>query len=85
MYMRFCQYRKQSNHSLPLLSLWPHLQYMLGGFSDGSVSKESTCNAEETADDVSSTPGSGKSPGGGNGKPLQYPCLGNPLDRGARV
>ena len=28
-------------------------------------------------------PGSGKSPGGGNGNPLQYPCLGNPLDRGA--
>ena len=83
MYMRFCQYRKQSNHSLPLWSLWPHLQYMLGGFSNGPVSKESACNAEETADDVSSTPGSGKSPGGGNGNPLQYPCLGNPLDSGA--
>ena len=47
MYMRFCQYRKQSNHSLPLWSLWPHLQYMLGDFSDGSASKESACNAEE--------------------------------------
>ena len=30
-----------------------------------------------------SIPGSGRSPGGGNGNPLQYPCLGNPMDRGA--
>ena len=28
-------------------------------------------------------PGSGRSPGGGNGNPLQYSCLGNPMDRGA--
>ena len=27
--------------------------------------------------------GSGRSPGGGNGNPLQYSCLGNPMDRGA--
>ena len=40
--------------------------------------KESTCNAG----DVSSIPGSGRSPGRGNGKPLQYSCLGNPMDRG---
>ena len=33
--------------------------------------------------DVSSIPGSGKSPGGGHGNPLQYSCLGNPMDRGA--
>ena len=30
-----------------------------------------------------STPGSGRSPGGGNSSPLQYACLGNPMDRGA--
>ena len=30
-----------------------------------------------------STPGSGRSPGGGHGNPLQYSCLGNPMDRGA--
>ena len=30
-----------------------------------------------------STPGSGRSPGGGNGNPLQYLCLENPMDRGA--
>ena len=29
-------------------------------------------------------PGWGKSPGGGNGSPLQYSCLGNPMDRGKR-
>ena len=28
-------------------------------------------------------PGLGKSPGGGHGNPLQYSCLGNPMDRGA--
>ena len=29
------------------------------------------------------SPGLGRSPGGGNGNPLQYPCLGSPMDRGA--
>ena len=33
--------------------------------------------------DPSSIPGSGRSPGEGNGNPLQYPCLENPMDRGA--
>ena len=32
--------------------------------------------------DVGSIPGSGRTPGGGNGDPLQYPCLENPMDRG---
>ena len=32
---------------------------------------------------VDSVPGSGRSPGGGNGNPLQYSCLENPMDRGA--
>ena len=41
--------------------------------------KESTCNAG----DANSIPGSGGSPGEGNGNPLQYSCLGNPMDRGA--
>ena len=42
-------------------------------------SKESTCSAE----DAGSIPGSGGSPGGGHGNPLQYSCLENPKDRGA--
>ena len=35
--------------------------------------------------DLESIPGSGRSPGGGNGNPLQYSCLGAPMDRGARL
>ena len=35
------------------------------------------------AGDMGSIPGWGRSPGGGNGNPLQYSCLGNPMDRGA--
>ena len=46
---------------------------------DDSDGKESACNAE----DLSSIPGSGRSSGEGNGNPLQYSCLGNPMDRGA--
>ena len=44
--------------------------------------KESACNAGDTAD-VGSVPGSGRSPGEGNGNLLQYSCLENPMDRGA--
>ena len=33
--------------------------------------------------DMGSVPGSGRSPGGGRGNPLQYPCLESPIDRGA--
>ena len=40
--------------------------------------KESACNAG----DVGLIPGSGRSPGGGNGNPLQYSCLENSMDRG---
>ena len=47
------------------------------GFPDGSVGKESTCSAED-AEDVGLIPRSGRSPGGGNGNPLQDSCLENP-------
>ena len=43
---------------------------------DGSVGKESACNKE----DPSLIPGLGRSPGGGNGNPLQYSCLENSMD-----
>ena len=46
------------------------------GFPHNSVSKESACNAG----DPGSIPGSGRSPGEGNGTPLQYSCLENPMD-----
>ena len=41
--------------------------------------KASACNAG----DLGSIPGSGRSPGEGNGNPLQYSCLENPMDGGA--
>ena len=45
----------------------------------GSEDKASACNAG----DPGSIPGLGRSPGEGNGNPLQYPCLENPMERGA--
>ena len=45
--------------------------------------KESTCSAGDAGLTVDSIPGSGRSPGDRNGSPLQYSCLGNPMDRGA--
>ena len=52
------------------------------GFPDGSAGKESACNAGDRGD-VGSIPGLGRTPGGRHGKPLQYSCLENPMDRGA--
>ena len=52
------------------------------GFPGGSAVKNPPANAGDTRD-VVSIPGSGRSPGEGNGNPLQYSCLENPLDTGA--
>ena len=49
------------------------------GFPGSSDSKESACNAG----DPGLIPGSGRSPGEGNGNPLQYSCLNKTMDRGA--
>ena len=49
------------------------------GLPGGSVVKNPPANVG----DVGLIPGSGRSPGGGNGNPLQYSCLENPMDRGA--
>ena len=49
------------------------------GFPGGSEVKASACNAG----DLGSIPGSGRSPREGNGNPLQYSCLENPMDGGA--
>ena len=46
------------------------------------MDKESVGNAGDTGD-AGLNPGSGRSPGGGHGNPLQYSCLENPMDRGA--
>ena len=48
-------------------------------FPGGSDGKVSACNVG----DLGSIPGSGRSSGKGNGNPLQYPCLENPMDGGA--
>ena len=61
---------KAPDYVLP--SLFPGLPWWL---SD----KESACSAG----DVGSIPGLGRSPGEGNGNPLQFSCLGNPMNRGA--
>ena len=53
-------------------SVMQGLPWWLGG-------KESTCNAGN----VGSIPGLGRCPGEENGNPLQYSCLGNPMERGA--
>ena len=59
------------------LHLYPLLLFM--GFPGGAVVKK----LPAIAGDVGSIPGSGRSPGEGNGDRLQYLCLGNPRDRGA--
>ena len=56
-------------------SIYIHRRPGLPGGSDG---KKSACNVG----DLGSIPGSGRSPGEGNGNPLQYSCLENPMDRG---
>ena len=52
----------------------------LRGFPGSLDGRESACNAG----DLALIPGSGRSPGEGNGNPLQYSCLENPMDRGAQ-
>ena len=53
---------------------------MLWGFPGDSDSKASACNVG----DLGLIPGSGRSSGEGNGNPLQYSCLENPMDGGAQ-
>ena len=55
------------------------------GFPDGSVGKDLPAmqEAKENPSNMGLMLGSGRSPGEGNGNPLQYSCLGNPMDRRA--
>ena len=70
----FCLLHRQAGFfSLPRAPL---------GLPQGHSSKESICNAGGAVD-TGSIPGLGRSPGGGNGNPLQYSCLENPMDSGA--
>ena len=58
---------------IAIIGSWPL------GFPGGSVVKNLLANAGDT----DSIPGSRRSPGGGDGKPLQYSCLENPMEKGA--
>ena len=58
--------------------LYNTLSSFVMGFPGGSEGKESACNTG----DLGSVPGIGRSSGGGQGNPLQYSGLENPLDRG---
>ena len=60
------------------------MSVMRGDFNNDAwwlSGKESACSAGDTGD-VGLIPGSGVYPGEGNGNPLQYSCLKNPMDRG---
>ena len=71
------------NHTQYLVIIYnrkePEKVYINMGFPGGSDSQESACSAG----DQGSMPGSGRSPGEGNGNLLQYSCLENSVDRGA--
>ena len=68
-----CSSQVTPNVSLKLPTL--HLKGFPGGLA--------VRNLPAKAGDLSSIPGLGRSPGGGNGNPLQYSCLGNPMNSGA--
>ena len=52
-------------------------------YSEGFPGASVVNNLPVNSGDVGLIPGLGRSPGEGNGNPLQYVCLGNPMDRGA--
>ena len=62
---------------LPVFSLYVYIH-----FPGGSAVKNLPAKAGATGD-MGSVPGPGRSPGEGNGNPLQYSCLDNPMNRGA--
>ena len=73
-----------SNALSPVKSIYEQTLHFIAiftvqGFSGGSDGKGSAYNAG----DLALIPGSGRSPGEGNGNPLQYSCLENSMDRGA--
>ena len=59
------------------IAKWFNYIYILFQLPSYLSDKESACQAE----DMGLTPGSGRSPGGGNGNPLQCSCLENPMER----
>ena len=53
--------------------------FLKWNFTRGASAKHPPANAEGSGD-AGSVPGLGRSPGGGNGNPLQYSCLKNPME-----
>ena len=70
--------KENFKNTYQIIAFFKHLLKQMG-FLGGSVVKKLPANAG----DVGVIPGSGRSPGEGNGNPLQYSCLGNSMDRGA--
>ena len=69
-------------------SPWGHkeldtTELLTQGVSQVTLVVKNFSGNEGDARDMGSVFGSGRSPGGGNGNPLQYSCLGNPMARGA--
>ena len=71
LYVSFLTHEVEIRLAASFIGLW--------GSPGGSDGKESACNAG----DLGSVPGLRRSPGEGNGYPLQYSCLENAMDRGA--
>ena len=63
-------------------SLWCVRWGISGSYTSASCEALSPAGAGDVGD-MGSIPGSGRNPGEGNGNPLQYSCLENPMDRGA--
>ena len=77
--MLYCLRGKNFCFMIFFVVLYALQSYDPMGFPGGSDGKESACHAV----DLGLIPGLGRSPGEGNGYPLQYSCLENPMDRGA--
>ena len=67
----------QLSNETAIFILYEYMHDIFLGFPGGSDGKESACSVG----DLSSIPGLGRSPGKGNGYPLQYSCLENSMDR----
>ena len=75
----FILYRSSFVSANPKFLIYPSPICRFCTYTGDLVIKKSTCNAGDTG----LIPGSGRSPGRGNGNLLQYSCLRNPMDRGA--
>ena len=79
--LKFSEFQDyQGPSSINLITVVPCR--VIQGFPGGTVVENPPANTGDVKD-TDSIPGSGRSPGEGNGYPLQYFCLENPMDRGA--